>query len=272
MDQTPKANKALVTGASSGIGATYADRLAKRGYDLVVIARDKKRLDALAAKLTSQTGVTVEVLRADLTAAPDLAQVEKKIREDEKIEMVVNCAGIGPQDMALASRMDYLEAMIQLNVVALHRLTLAAACVFAPRHAGTIINIASVVALIPERFNATYSATKAFVLALTQGLNSEISPRGVRMQAVLPGLTRTEIFERAGFDMARLDPKMIMEVDDMVDAALAGLDQGELVTIPSLPDTADWKALDVARYHLGPNLSHGKPAARYGVKSASSAA
>jgi short-subunit dehydrogenase len=257
---------ALVTGASSGIGATYADRLAKRGYDLILVARDLGRLNEMSARLSAEQGVKVEALQADLTVAEDVRKVEKRLREDAAITLVVNNAGIGPSAKLLDSDPDYLERMIALNVTALNRLTVAAAQTFVPRGKGAIVNVASVVAIVPELFNGTYSATKGFVLSLTQSLNAELAGKGVQIQAVLPGLTRTEIFERAGGSVENLDPKMVMEVADMVDAALAGFDQGELITIPSLPDAADWQAFDAARGALGPNLSHDKPAARYGVR------
>ncbi|SCW28226.1 hypothetical protein SAMN02927900_00106 [Rhizobium mongolense subsp. loessense] len=256
---------ALVTGASSGIGATYADRLAKRGYDLLLVARDVSRLNALAEKLTAEQGIKAQVLPADLTEREDVRKVEQRLRKDEDITLLVNNAGIGPKGALLEDDIDYLETMIELNVVAANRLAIAAAQTFAKRGKGAIINIASVVALIAERFNGTYSATKAFVLNLTQAINAEAGPRGVKVQAVLPGLTRTEIFERVGSSFDRFPPTMVMDVRDMVDAALAGFDQGELVTIPSLPDNADWNVFTAARSALGPNLSHDHPAARYGV-------
>lgn len=256
---------ALITGASAGIGATYADRLARRGFDLVLVARDRQRLEELAARLRAEAGVAVEVLAADLTARDDLLAVERRLREDSAITFLVNNAGIGPNGPLLGADMDYLDRMIQLNVTALNRLAIAAASTFVPRGHGTIVNLASVVALVPEMFNGTYGGTKAFVLALTQALQREIGDSGVRLQAVLPGLTRTEIFERAGMDIGKLDPAMVMDVGDMVDAALAGLDQGELVTIPSLPDPAAWHAAVAARMTLAPDLSKSHPAPRYGV-------
>ncbi len=254
---------AIVTGASSGIGAVYADRLARRGHDLVLVARDAARLTAAAARLSAAHDVEVEVLSADLGDAVDLDAVAARLRDDPAIGLIVNNAGLGPHGPALGASAAENEAMMRLNVTALHRLTLAAAGAFVARGQGAIINLASVVALVPEQFNATYVATKAFVLALTQGMQAEVGPKGVRLQAVLPGLTRTEIFERAGVDIAMLDPAMVMDAGDMVDAALAGFDQGELVTIPSLPNAADWQAFEAARLKLGPNLSHSRPAARY---------
>jgi len=254
---------ALVTGASSGIGATYAERLAQRGFNLILVARNAQRLSSLADKLSSTYQVKVDCLPADLSSAEGWRITSARLYKDTSISMLINSAGLGPEGAVLQSNESELESMIQLNVMGLHQLTLAAAKVFVARGQGTIVNIASVVALLPEQFNAVYSATKAFVLALTQGLHTELAPAGVKIQAVLPGLTRTEIFERAGFDINHLDPTMIMEAADMVDAALAGLDQGELVTIPSLPDVADWQVFLQARYAMAPNLSRQHPAERY---------
>lgn len=256
---------ALVTGASAGIGATYADRLARRGYDLILVARDSARLEALAVALRAQTGRTVTVLPADLGNTDGQDLVANRLTGDPAITLLINNAGIGPSGPALASAPAAYDGMLALNVAALQRLTLTAAQIFAAKGAGTIINIASAVALLPERFNAPYVATKAFVLALTQSLAAELAGQGVTFQAVLPGYTRTEIFERAGIDPSVLPPEMVMEVGDLVDAALSGLDQGELVTIPSLPDPADWQALEVARLKIAGNASRSKPATRYSV-------
>jgi short-subunit dehydrogenase len=263
---------ALITGASSGIGATYAERLARRGYNLILVARDQPRLDGLASRIGTETGVSIETVRADLTVQADVLRVERRIRQDDSITILVNNAGVGPEGPLVDGNLDYLDRMILINVAAVNRLAVAAASEFAKRGKGTIINLASVVALIPEMFNGTYSATKAFVLNLTQALNTEVAAKGVRLQAVLPGLTRTEIFERAGLDIGKLDQSRIMEVGEMVDAALAGLDQGELVTIPSLPDPAAWNAVVAARMALGPDLSKDHAADRYKVTRAPLAA
>jgi uncharacterized protein len=265
-NQNPRLGTALITGASAGIGAAYADRLATRGCDLVIVARDHERLNGLAQQLTKKAGVRVDVLAADLTSRVDLGKVEDRLRSDESITLLVNNAGIGGRNQGLNEDINYLESMVELNVVAFHRLAMAAAQVFAKHGRGGIINIGSVVALLPERFpNVSYNATKAFVLSLTQSLEPLLSPAGVKLQVVLPGLTRTEIFERLGRSLDEFPPEMIMETNDLVDAALAGFDQGELVTIPSLPDPADWEAVTRARQALAPNISHQKPAPRYGV-------
>jgi short-subunit dehydrogenase len=254
---------ALVTGASSGIGAIYAQRLAARGFDLLLVARDQGRLEAAANALRDAHGVQVEVLKADLTQKDDVLKLEQRLRSDSSISLLLNNAGVAADGLLANADLDQLERMIQLNITAVTRLASAAAASFAKAGRGTIINIASVVALFPERFNATYSASKAYVLSLTQSLNAELDGTGVKVQAVLPGVTRTEIWERSGIDASQIPAEMVMEAGEMVDAALAGLDQGELVTIPSLPDAGDWDAFVAARLVMAPNLSKSKAAARY---------
>ncbi|KAB0480382.1 hypothetical protein SAMN04490202_0951 [Pseudomonas reinekei] len=263
MTSTQSQGTALVTGASSGIGAVYAQRLAARGFDLLLVARDQQRLDEAASKLRDEYGVQVEVLRADLTQKDDVLKLEQRLRSDSSISLLLNNAGVAADGLLANADTDLLERMIQLNVTAVTRLASAAAASFAKAGRGTIINIASVVALFPERFNATYSASKAYVLSLTQSLNAELDGTGVKVQAVLPGVTRTEIWERSGVDASQIPAEMVMEADEMVDASLAGLDQGELVTIPSLPNAADWDAFVAARLVMAPNLSKSQAAARY---------
>lgn len=254
---------ALITGASTGIGAVYADRLAKRGYDLVLVARDHQRLADLAAQLAHETGMKVDTVKADLTDKVDLTKIEQRLRTDTSITMLVNNAGISVSPPFNGSDMDETERLIQLNIVAVTRLTGAAVPNFVARGSGIIVNVSSVLAVAPEISGGAYSGSKAYVLNFTLSLSQELSKSGVQIQAVLPGATRTEIWERSGMDLANFPPSMLMEADVMVDAALAGLDQGELVTIPSLPDVADWEAFTAARQHLGPNLSRNEPADRY---------
>lgn len=259
----PSLGTAVVTGASSGIGAVYADRLARRGYDLVLVARDAARLTLLADRLARETGVHTEVLQADLTNPADRARVEQRLQSDASITLLLNNAGMAVSGTFLESDIDAVERMIALNVVAPTRLAAAVAKGFAARKAGTLINIASVLALVPEMFSGTYSGTKAYVLNLSKSLQAELGRHGVRVQAVLPGATRTEIWDRAGTPIAHLPQEMLMDVDTMVDAALAGLDQGEEVTIPSLEAVREWTALEDARRALGPFLSLRDPARRY---------
>jgi short-subunit dehydrogenase len=254
---------ALITGASTGIGATYADRLARRGYDVVLVARDRARLEQLAATLRRSYGVDAELVVADLTVRADLARVEKVLLTDPRITLLVNNAGVAMNGELLDADPDQLEAMISLNVLAPSRLARAALPGFVARGRGALINISSVLALAPEMFNGAYSGTKAYLLNLSLKLQQEVGGKGVRVQAVLPGATRTEIWNRSGGDVNALPQEMLMDVDEMVDAALAGFDQGETVTIPSLPDAADWAAASAARLKLGPNLSRQHAAARY---------
>jgi short-subunit dehydrogenase len=263
MTSTQSQGTALVTGASSGIGAVYARRLAARGFDLLLVARDLQRLEEAASKLRDEYSVQVEVLKADLTQKDDVLKLEQRLRSDSSISLLLNNAGVAADGLLANADIYQLEQLIQLNVTAVTRLASAAAASFAKAGRGTIINIASVVALFPERFNATYSASKAYVLSLTQSLNAELDGTGVRLQAVLPGVTRTEIWERSGIDATQIPAEMVMEAGEMVDAALSGLDQGELVTIPSLPDAGDWDKFVAARHVLAPNLSKSQAAARY---------
>lgn len=267
MSVTPaKSGTALVTGASSGIGAIYADRLARRGYDLILVARKRVRLDALATKLAAETGRSIEVLAADLNDRAGLARVETLLRTDTRITLLVNNAGVGATAPLLVSDIDKMDDMITLNVRALTRLTHAVVPGLVARGGGTIINISSIAAVAPEILNGVYSGSKAFVLAFSQSLKHELADKNVRVQAVLPGATATDFWQLSGTPVEHLPGQIVMRAEDMVDAALAGLDQGEFVTIPSLPDAADWQAYDTARQNLKPNLSRQTPAERYGVK------
>ncbi|RWA56405.1 AraC family transcriptional regulator [Cupriavidus sp. UYMSc13B] len=265
MTQHNHSGTALITGASSGIGAIYAQRLARRGHDLILVARNRARLEQLARRITDDTGRSVEIVTADLGQAADVRRIEEILRTDASITTLVNNAGFGGAAPLLGSDVDRMQAMIELNVTALTRLTYAAAPAFVARGHGTIINIASIVAVAPEVLNGVYGGSKAFVLAFTQSLQHELAGKGVRIQAVLPGATRTEFWDTAGQPIENLPQSMVMSGDDLVDAALAGLDQGEVITVPSLPDVAGWQAFEAARAALGPNLSRSQPGARYGV-------
>jgi uncharacterized protein len=257
---------ALITGASSGIGAIYADRLAKRGHDLILVARNKERLASLARKIANDTGRKVETIEADLTIPADLQRVEDILRTNAGISLLVNNAGVGAAAPLLVSDVDKMDDMIRLNVTALMRLTYAAVPGFVARHNGTIINIASIVAIAPERLNGVYGGTKAFVLALTHSLVHELADKGVRVQAVLPGATATEFWDIAGKPLHELPTQIVMSADDLVDAALAGLDLGESVTIPSLANKAEWDRHEAARRAMSDKLSSAIPAPRYNVR------
>ncbi|SNS66112.1 hypothetical protein SAMN06295912_111108 [Sphingomonas laterariae] len=260
---TTIAGTALITGASSGIGATYAERLARRGHDLILVARSAAKLDELARHLRAETGVTVETLPADLGDAGDLRRVEQRLRDDAAINMLVNNAGIVGDGPLATADPDKLEAMIGLNVTATTRLATAIFPRLLAAGDGAIINIASVTALMSGAFEPGYGATKAYLLNFTEALQAEAGSSGVRIQAVLPGITRTAIWDGPHAKLDLVPPEMVMDVGDMVDAALAGFDQGEKVTIPSLPDADDWETYVAAREALAPNLSHAQAARRY---------
>lgn len=251
----------LITGASTGIGAIYADRFARRGHDLVLVARDKARLETLAARLREETGAAVDTLPADLTQPGDLAAVETRLREDAKIETLINNAGAALSGHFIDQSTDDVARLVSLNTTALVRLASAVAPRLAQAGKGAIVNIGSVVGLAPEFGMSVYGATKAFVLFLSQGLSLELTPKGVYVQAVLPAGTRTEIWERAGIDSSSMPD--LMGVEELVDAALVGFDRRELVTIPPLHDGARWEVLNAARQTLIGDIRQAHVAERY---------
>jgi len=254
---------ALITGASSGIGALYAAQLANQGYDLILVARDRARLNALAARITTASGRVVEVLDADLAAASGRAVVEAKLRGDASITLLVNNAGVGTHTPLLESDVDRMAHMIELNVTALTRLTYAAIPGFVARGKGGVINVSSIVAVAPEALNGVYGGSKAFVLAFSQSLHHELAGKGVQVQAVLPGATATDFWATGGLPVEHLPANIVMQADELVRAALVGFKRGELVTIPSLHDAALWDAYDSARQAMAPHLSTNTAAPRY---------
>jgi short-subunit dehydrogenase len=251
----------LITGASTGIGATYAERFAQRGHNLVLVARDKNRLDALSSRLSEKYQIAVDVIQADLTQTNDLTTVETRLREDASIGILVNNAGAAQSGNFIEQSTDSVANLVALNTTALVRLASAIAPRLAQAGNGAIINIGSVVGLAPEFGMSVYGATKAFVLFLSQGLSLELTPKGVYVQAVLPAATRTEIWERGGYDINTLTE--IMDVNDLVDAALVGFDRREPVTIPPLQDGARWDALQTARQGLLSEIRQSTVAERY---------
>ena len=257
----PNNPSVLITGASTGIGATYADRFARRGHDLVLVARDRVRMETLADRLRGETGVAVEILRADLTDPADLAKVEARLRDDHRIAVLVNNAGTAPAGGFVDQSAVEIARIVSLNAMAPARLANAVAPRFAQAGQGSIVNLGSVVGLTPEYGSTVYGATKAFILFLSQSLHAELGPKGVYVQAVLPAATRTAIWEHAGKDVDKLPA--VMEVGELVDAALAGFDRRETVTIPPLPDVGQWTAFEAARKVMIPNFSQVHAAERY---------
>ena len=253
----------LITGASTGIGAIYADRFARRGHDLILVARNRDRLDAVATRIMAQTNSCIEVVVADLSDQTDLVRVEEILRTDPTITVLVNNAGIGAPASLIDSDIATLRRLIDLNVGAVVHLTHAVLPAFVQRGEGSIINISSIVGIAPEMLNSVYGASKAFVLAFSLSLHKQFADRRIRIQAVLPGATATDFWDLAGTPLADVPGEIVMEADEMVDAALVGFDQGELVTIPALADVAEWHAYESARQNMLPNLSRRVPASRY---------
>ncbi|NTX71328.1 SDR family oxidoreductase [Lelliottia amnigena] len=251
----------LITGASTGIGAVYAERFARRGHDLVLVARDKAKLDLLAEHLRQERGIAVDVLPADLTQAADLATVEARLRDDSRIGILINNAGVAQSGDFAAQTPDSIERLIALNVTALTRLASAVTPRWVKAGEGSIVNISSIVGLAPEFAMTVYGATKAFVLFLSQGMDVELSSKGIYIQAVLPAGTYTEIWDRAGIDISN-SPKF-MEVGELVDAALIGFDRRERVTIPPLHNAAHWDTLDASRQALLSDIKQDEAAERY---------
>lgn len=251
----------LITGASTGIGAVYADRFARRGHDLVLVARDEARLEALAARLRQDHRIAVDVLPADLTLASDLARIEKRLQDDSRIDTLINNAGIAQSGGFVEQTPDSITQLIALNTTALTRLAAAIAPRLVQAGQGSIVNISSVVGLAPEFAMSVYGATKAYVLFLSQGLSLELSAKGVYVQAVLPAGTYTEIWQRAGIDISHF--AQMMQVDELVDAALVGFDRREVVTIPPLHNAARWENLDATRQALLSDIKQAEAALRY---------
>jgi hypothetical protein len=251
----------LVTGASAGIGAVYADRFARRGHDLVLVARDQGRMEELAARLRAEARVKIDILRADLAESADLTRVEARLRDDDSIGVLVNNAGIAAPGGFAGADLEVIDRLIRLNITAVTHLATAVVPRFLARGEGAIINVASVVGLAPEASFGVYGPSKAYVLALSQSLQAELGARGLYVQAVLPAATRTEIWAKSGRDVNALTG--VMEVDELVDAALVGYDRRELVTIPPLPDVSQWETFNAARQAMLPNFANEHAAPRY---------
>jgi short-subunit dehydrogenase len=257
------AKKAIVTGASTGIGAVYARKLAERGYDLITVARNAERLNVNANRIREETGREVEVIVVDLSKSLEVLKLADRIAEDPTVGFVVNNAGISPQGGLLNSSSAELEDLIAVNITAPTLLSIAAAKAFAQRGGGAVVNISSVTAFVPEMFDGAYSGSKNYLINLTVSLAGSIQNAGVRFQAVLPGPTDTEMWARGGVPETMIPRSMIMSAEDLVGAALVGFDQGEILTLPTVADESVWAAYEAARAGLRSSLAAGKPAPRY---------
>ena len=229
---------AVITGASSGIGAAFARRLAARGYRLVLVARREERLRALADELRRRHGVGVEVLVADLARPEGIARVEARLAADGAVDLLVNNAGFGTVGPFAESDLERQLAMIAVHVTATARLTRAVLPGMLARGRGAVINVASIAAFLPAPGNATYSATKAYAKVFSQGLATELRGTGVRVQALCPGFTRTEFHstpEYQALEMRSRVPRWLwMDPDEVVAASLDALARGQVVLVPGL--------------------------------------
>ncbi|MCP1106280.1 SDR family oxidoreductase [Serratia nevei] len=252
---------AVITGASSGIGAVYADRLANMGYDLILVARRRDRLQALAERITRQHSRRVEVFPADLADERDLAAVAALFSEQPAIRFLVNCAGSGALGPTTAVGSQEMDSMLRVNVLALTRLSRAAAQRFAQERQGTIVNIGSVMAMMPANGAGAYSGSKAYVLNFSRALRHELAGFGVNVQVVMPGPVRSEFF---GEKPAPFPETLFMTPETLVDSALKALEQGEWVCFPTLQDNEVWQRFDAVRGELAQALIQtGRPADRY---------
>ena len=234
---------ALITGATAGIGAAFARRFAAARYDLVLVARDTARLDQAAANLSDRYGVPVEVLSADLGDPAACKQVEARLADrEEPVDVLVNSAGFGTHERFLDASVDDEEAMIDVMVRAVMRLTHAGGRAMLERGRGAIINVSSVAGYVPH---GTYSAAKAWVTSFTESLAGELSGTGVKVVAVCPGLTHTEFHQRAEIDTTGIPEWMWLEADQIVEAALRDLRRGQVVSVPS----PQYKALTAMARH-----------------------
>jgi short-subunit dehydrogenase len=222
---------ALVTGPTAGIGHAFAQQLAARGYDLVLVARDEERLEKTAAALHAEHGVEVEVLSADLTDRDDLARVEARLADDARpVELLVNNAGFGLKERFLDNSVDAETAMLDVLVTAVLRLSHAALGPMAARGHGGIINVSSVAAFLPR---GTYSAAKAWVNSFSEWAANEYRPRGVTVMSLCPGFTKTEFHERMDVGRGSAPSFMWLDADELVATALADYDKGRVYSIPS---------------------------------------
>lgn len=257
-----KMGTAIITGASSGIGAAYADRLAAAGYDLTLVARRGERLTELAARLSRKFVVNAEPWTVDLSSPAELGGLERRLAE-QPVAMLVNNAGAGGLGPVAATGADAQEQLIGLNITALVRLSLAALKGFEKAGSGTLVNIASVMAFAPTAGGATYSGSKAFVLNFTRSLAEEYAQGGIRIQAVLPGPIRTEFFSAQGMSDAIFPEAAYIGAGQLVDAALVGLAAGETVTVPTLVEAGDWETMETARMRFLSGVMGGRVAERY---------
>lgn len=255
---------AIVTGASSGIGKVYADRLAARGNDLVLVARREERLTTLASELQDRFPIRADVLVADLSSEDGVSAVIDRIRSDTSVSLLVNNAGFSSLKALAQTPNEVINSMIALNITALTALSKASLVEFTKRGTGTLINIGSGAGFAPYPRIPVYGATKAYVYLFTRNLQSEVEGTRVRVQLVLPGAVESEGWDVAGgAELEPLPKSIVMTAEDCVDAALTGLDRGEFVTSPSLHDESLLRDYEAGAGGLLRAMFDATPAARY---------
>ena len=226
---------AVVTGASAGIGKVFCERLAARGHDLLLVARDGNRLEALKQELEQRHGIGAEVFPADLTNDTDVSLLAETLARSPNLVLLVNNAGFGTRDPLADASPARQEAMLQLHTMAPMRLTQAALPVLLKNKRGGIVNVSSVASFIFSPNNVNYCATKAYLRTFSEGLAAEVAGTGVRVQALCPGFTRSEFHQRMGADAGEIPGWMWMSATSVVDTSLAALERGwPVVCVPGL--------------------------------------
>ena len=258
MSKSGTLGTAVVTGASSGIGKVYAEKLAERGFDLILVARRGERLSALSEEVKAKYGVAVENIVADLSKPEDLERVAQQLEANLSLTLLVNNAGIMAMGAFAEAKADAIAEMLQVNVLALTRLALAVLPGFRLRDHGTLINMGSVLGFYGYPGTSAYSGTKAYVLGFTRGLQAELAGSKVKIQLVAPAGTATE-----GWDSTTVDSSIVMTAEECVEVSLKGLDMQESTTLPSVNDLHLLASYDAAAGALMGAAQTGKSADRY---------
>jgi short-subunit dehydrogenase len=226
---------AVVTGASAGIGKVFCEKLAARGYDLLVVARDAARLERLKQELESRHGISVDVFPADLTLDDDVSRLAGVIASSPRVTLLVNNAGFGTRGTLADASPARQEAMLRLHTLTPMRLTQAVLPVLLKNNRGAIVNVSSVASFLFSAGNVNYCATKAFLTTFTEGLAAELRGTNVRAQALCPGFTRSEFHERMEISVDHLPKWMWMSAEQVVEASLRALERGRpVVCVPGL--------------------------------------
>lgn len=255
---------AVITGASSGIGLAYARQLSQRGYDLILVARRKERLEQLAFTLEEHSRSNVTTIVADLSIEADLRRVQNVFAERGDISVLVNNAGVGALGPTSKVDASAVENLVKVNVLALTTLSLAALSAFKARGHGLLVNIASIIALGPSATAGAYSGSKAYVLNFSRSLEQEYAESGITVQTILPGPVKSEFFAASGVTSPGMPEDLFMSADTLVETAMRAVDMKENVTFPTLADVALWTEFESARKKFYKSvLVTGKPAARY---------